>query len=62
MDAYDDLEKDRKKERFNALQALAGQLSPAEYEARVEDIFRAPKMEYTKGLIAAIPTRDRKLI
>ena len=29
MDAYDDLEKDRKKERFNALQALAGQLSPA---------------------------------
>ena len=31
-------------------------------EGRVEDIFRAPKMEYTKGLIAAIPTRDRKLI
>ena len=31
-------------------------------EGQVEDIFRAPKMEYTKGLIAAIPTRDRKLI
>ncbi len=38
MDAYDDLEKDRKKERFNALQALAGQLSPAEYEARCHEL------------------------
>lgn len=38
MDAYDDLEKDRKKERFNALQALAGQLSPAEYEARCNEL------------------------
>ena len=31
-------------------------------EGRVEDIFRAPKMDYTKRLISAIPTRDRKLI
>ena len=30
-------------------------------EGRVEDIFRAPKMDYTKRLISAIPTRDRKL-
>ena len=30
-------------------------------EGGVEDIFRAPKMEYTQRLIAAIPTRDRKL-
>ena len=30
-------------------------------EGRVEDIFRAPKMDYTKRLISAIPTRERKL-
>ena len=30
-------------------------------EGHVEDIFRAPKHEYTKRLIAAIPTRDKKL-
>lgn len=30
-------------------------------EGRVEDIFRDPKMDYTKRLISAIPTRDRKL-
>ena len=30
-------------------------------EGCVEDIFHAPKMEYTKRLIAAIPTRERKL-
>ncbi len=28
----------------------------------VEEIFRAPKQDYTKRLIAAIPTRDQKLI
>lgn len=38
MDAYDDLEKDRKKERFNALQELAGSLPPAEYEARCQEL------------------------
>ena len=27
----------------------------------VEDIFRAPQAEYTRRLIAAIPTRDKKL-
>ncbi len=31
-------------------------------EGQVEDIFRAPQAEYTRRLIAAIPTRDRKLI
>ena len=31
-------------------------------EGRVEDLFRAPKAEYTRQLIAAIPTRDHKLI
>lgn len=38
MDAYDDLEKDRKKGRFNALQALADTLPPAEYEERCHDL------------------------
>ncbi len=28
---------------------------------RVEDIFRAPREEYTRRLIAAIPTREKKL-
>ncbi|MGN0968645.1 MAG: ABC transporter ATP-binding protein, partial [Oscillospiraceae bacterium] len=28
----------------------------------VEEIFRDPQHEYTKQLIAAIPTRERKLI
>ena len=31
-------------------------------EGPVEEIFRNPKHEYTKALIAAIPTRDKKLI
>ena len=31
-------------------------------EGPVEDIFRAPQAEYTRHLIAAIPTRSRKLI
>ena len=31
-------------------------------EGPVEEIFRNPKHEYTKRLIAAIPTRDKKLI
>ena len=30
-------------------------------EGLVEDIFRAPQAEYTRRLIAAIPTRDKKL-
>ncbi len=30
-------------------------------EGQVEDIFRAPQAEYTRRLIAAIPTRDKKL-
>lgn len=38
MDAYDDLEKDRKKGQFNALQALADELSPAEYEERCHEL------------------------
>lgn len=38
MDAYDDLEKDQKKGRFNALQHLAESLSPAEYEERCHDL------------------------
>lgn len=29
---------------------------------RVEEIFQHPQQEYTRALIAAIPTRDRKLI
>ena len=38
MDAYDDLEKDRKKGRYNALQALAEQLPPAVYETRCREL------------------------
>lgn len=38
MDAYDDLEKDQKKGRYNALQALWEQLSPAEYETHCHDL------------------------
>lgn len=38
MDAYDDLEKDQKKGRYNALQALWEQLSPADYETRCHDL------------------------
>ena len=38
MDAYDDLEKDRKRGRFNALQELAETLPPAEYEARCHEL------------------------
>lgn len=38
MDAYDDLEKDRKKGRFNALQHLADTLSPSEYEERCHEL------------------------
>ena len=38
MDAYDDLEKDRKKGRYNALQALAEQLPPADYETRCREL------------------------
>ena len=30
-------------------------------EGQVEDIFRSPQAEYTRRLIAAIPTRDKKL-
>lgn len=38
MDAYDDLEKDQKRGRFNALQALANELPPDEYEARCHEL------------------------
>ena len=38
MDAYDDLEKDQKRGRFNALQFLADSLPPAEYEERCHDL------------------------
>lgn len=38
MDAYDDLEKDQKKGRFNALQFLADSLTPAEYEERCHEL------------------------
>ena len=30
-------------------------------EGRVEDIFQAPRMDYTRRLIDAIPSRTRKL-
>lgn len=38
MDAYDDLDKDRRHGRFNALSALAGSLPPAAYEERCHDL------------------------
>lgn len=38
MDAYDDLEKDQKKGRFNALQELAETLPAAEYEERCHEL------------------------
>lgn len=38
MDAYDDLDKDRRKGRFNALQALADRLSPADYEKQCHEL------------------------
>lgn len=38
MDAYDDLEKDRKKKRYNALQELHDTLPPAEFETRCHDL------------------------
>lgn len=38
MDAYDDLEKDQKKGRFNALRPLADKLPPCEYEERCHEM------------------------
>ena len=38
MDAYDDLDRDRRRGRFNALQVLADTLPPAEYEQRCHDL------------------------
>ena len=38
MDAYDDLEKDEKKGRFNALRQLADELPPAAYEQRCHEL------------------------
>ena len=38
MDAYDDLDKDRRHHRFNALQGLADTLPPAEYEERCHEL------------------------
>lgn len=38
MDAYDDLDKDRRRGRFNALQELAERLPPGEYEARCQEL------------------------
>ena len=38
MDAYDDLEKDSKKGRFNALRQLADELPPAAYEQRCHEL------------------------
>ena len=38
MDAYDDLEKDEKKGRFNALRQLADDLPPAAYEQRCHEL------------------------
>lgn len=40
MDAYDDLEKDRRRGQFNALAALADTLPPDEYETRCEELLR----------------------
>ena len=37
MDAYDDLEKDAKKERYNALSQLAAQLPEREFEQRCQE-------------------------
>ena len=38
MDAYDDLEKDRRRGQFNALQQLADKLPPAAYEQRCHEL------------------------
>ena len=38
MDAYDDLEKDEKEGRFNALRQLADELPPAAYEQRCHEL------------------------
>ena len=38
MDAYDDLDKDAKKGRFNALRQLADELPPAAYEQRCHEL------------------------
>ena len=38
MDAYDDLEKDSKKGRFNALRQLTDELPPAAYEQRCHEL------------------------
>ena len=38
MDAYDDLEKDSRREQFNALQQLADELPPAAYEQRCHEL------------------------
>ena len=38
MDAYDDLEKDRQKGRYNALSHLADRVSPAEYEEQCHEL------------------------
>lgn len=38
MDAYDDLEKDQKRGRFNALAELAAGLAPGQYEARCHEL------------------------
>ena len=38
MDAYDDLQKDARRGRFNALQQLADELPPATYEQRCHEL------------------------
>ena len=38
MDAYDDLDRDRRKGRYNALQELADTLPPADYEERCHEL------------------------